>query len=57
MLPKEMAFTSSDIGAIVCERTEMPPYSGAIQEATGLPVFDAVDMVNYVYQMAKPRKG
>lgn len=53
---KEMVFTNPDIGAIVCECTEMPPYSRAIQEATGLPVFDAVDMVNYVYSMVRPRK-
>jgi hypothetical protein len=27
----------------------MPPYSAAIQEATGLPVFDIVTFINYVY--------
>lgn len=53
---KEMVSTNPDIGAIVCECTEMPPYSRAIQEATGLPVFDAVDMVNYAYNIVRPRK-
>lgn len=41
------------IGAIVCECTEMPLYSKAIKSVTGLPVFDAVDMVNYVYSLVK----
>ena len=38
-----------DIGAIVLECTNMPPYSEAIQEAIKLPVFDVVTMVNYAY--------
>jgi len=43
-----------DIGAIVLECTDMPPYSEAIRKATGLPVFDAIDMVNRVYQQVGP---
>jgi len=39
-----------DIGAFVLECTDMPPYSDAIRQATGLPLFDAIDMVNHVYQ-------
>ncbi|MGI9232480.1 MAG: aspartate/glutamate racemase family protein [Woeseiaceae bacterium] len=38
-----------DIGVFVLECTDMPPYSDAIRTATGLPVFDAVDMVNRVH--------
>lgn len=38
------------IGAIVLECTNLPPYSQAISEATGLPVFDIVTLANYVMQ-------
>ena len=34
-----------DIGGIVLECTDMPPYANAIRTSTGLPVFDPVDMV------------
>jgi Asp/Glu/hydantoin racemase len=46
--------TYPDIGALVLECTDMPPYSAAIRAATGLPVFDAVDMVNRVYKQVGP---
>lgn len=38
-----------DIGAIVLECTNLPPYSLDIQELTGLPVFDVVTLTHYVY--------
>ncbi len=38
-----------NIGAIVLECTNMPPYAKAIHSATGLPVFDIVTMINYAY--------
>ena len=37
-----------DLGMFLLECTEMPVYSEAIRQATGLPVFDALDMVNMV---------
>ena len=45
-----------EIGAIVLECTNMTPYASAIQEKTGLPVFDIYTLVNYVYH-AVVRKG
>jgi len=39
-----------DIGAFVLECTDMPPFAPAIRQATRLPVFDFISMVNYVYQ-------
>jgi len=39
-----------DIGAIVLECTNMPPYAQIVQNATGgLPVFDMVTMINYAH--------
>jgi len=37
-----------DIGAFVFECTNMPPYSDAVRRATGLPVWDAVTLVNWL---------
>lgn len=36
-----------DVGAIVCECTNMPPFSRALRAATGLPVFDVVGMLHW----------
>src|SRR3989441_4103921 len=38
-----------DIGAIVLECTNMPPYTLDIQRATGRPVFDVVSLVRMVH--------
>jgi len=36
------------LGALVLECSMLPPYSRAIQDATGLPVYDFVTMIDYV---------
>jgi len=38
-----------EVGAIVLECTNLPPYAKAIQEATGLPVFDIVTLTEMVH--------
>lgn len=39
---------NSDIKAIVLECTDLPPFARKISEATGLPVFDIITLINYV---------
>ncbi|MFA5809585.1 MAG: aspartate/glutamate racemase family protein [Thermoleophilia bacterium] len=38
-----------DVGAIFLECSCLPPYSAAVQRALGLPVFDFISMINFVY--------
>ena len=46
---KKLVESHPKVGAIVLECTNMPPYAKDIQQAVGLPVFDAVTMINYAY--------
>ncbi|MDO4620372.1 MAG: aspartate/glutamate racemase family protein [Lachnospiraceae bacterium] len=46
---KRMVEENPDIGAIVMECTNMPPFAQDIREATGLPVFDIIGLINYVH--------
>jgi hypothetical protein len=39
-----------DIGALLLECSDLPPFAADIQEATGKPVFDFITFVNAVYQ-------
>jgi Asp/Glu/hydantoin racemase len=38
-----------DVGAIVLECTNLPPYARAIQRATKRPIFDIVTLTNMVH--------
>ncbi|QDS86926.1 hypothetical protein EC9_11010 [Rosistilla ulvae] len=42
----------AQVGAIVLECTDLPPFANAIRQATGLPVFDFISMSNYVFEAA-----
>jgi hypothetical protein len=46
---REMVAEDPSIGAFLFECSDMPPYSAAVQEATGLPVFDWIGFINYVH--------
>lgn len=38
-----------DVGAILLECSDLPPYADAVQKETNLPVFDFITMINYVH--------
>ena len=46
---EKLVDTYPDVGAIVLECTNMPPYAKNIHQAVGRPVFDVVTMINYAY--------
>jgi Asp/Glu/hydantoin racemase len=44
-----LASKNRDIGAIVLECTNFPPFAQSIQRNTGLPVFDIITLTNMAY--------
>ena len=58
-LAVNMTEEHQDIGAIVLECTEFPPYAHAIQEATRLPTYDFITMTKFMHEgaMQKPYTG
>jgi hypothetical protein len=58
-LAVKMADENPDLGAIVLECTEFPPYAYAIQEATRLPTYDFITMTKFMHEgaMQKPYTG
>ncbi|MFT9087625.1 MAG: aspartate/glutamate racemase family protein [Acetobacter okinawensis] len=45
-----------DVGAIVLECTNMPPYAAAVAQATGLPVYDIYTAVSWFMSGLRPRR-
>ncbi len=46
---KELLEDYKDIGAILLECSDLPPYARAIQEVSGLPVYDFNTMIDLIY--------
>lgn len=47
-IARKMQEEHPEIGAILLECSDLPPYAWRIQRETGLPVFDFITMIDYV---------
>jgi hypothetical protein len=58
-LAKQFVSKNPEIGAILLECSDMPPYAWAIQNAVRLPVFDFISMIKWIYEavVRKPFAG
>jgi aspartate/glutamate racemase len=45
-----------ELGAIVLECTNMPPYAAALRHAVGLPVYDIYSMITWFHAGLRPRQ-
>ena len=45
-----------DVGAIVLECTNMPPYAAPLQAQTGVPVYDAYSLISWLQAGLHPRR-
>lgn len=53
---RKLVIANPDIGAILLESSNMPPYAWAIQKEIRLPVFDFTTMINWVYNAVVRRQ-
>ena len=51
-----LAKAHPEIGALVLECTNMPPYAAALQAACGLPVYDIYTMIAWFHSGLRPRR-
>jgi hypothetical protein len=58
-MAEQLVSDNPEIGALLIECTDMPPYSWAIQDAIQLPVFDYITLINWIHQacVRKPFAG
>jgi len=54
---KDILKTQPTIRAIVSECTELPPYSDALREATGLPVWDSITNADFFIPPSRTTHG
>jgi len=47
---KQLVTRCPDIGAIVLECTDLPPFASSIKKATGLPVFDVNMLITMLHK-------
>ena len=54
-LAKNLLKNEPDIGAILLECSDMPPYAAAIQQELALPVYDYITMIKYAHSAVAQR--
>jgi hypothetical protein len=54
-LAKEIVAENPEIGAILLECSDMPPYAAAVQAELNIPVFDFITMIKYVHTAVAQR--
>lgn len=52
---RELVARNPEVGAIVLECTNMPPYAAALQAELGLPVYDIYSMIAWFHAGLRPR--
>ena len=52
---KALVAQHPEVGAIVLECTNMPPYAAALQAAVGLPIYDIYSMITWFHAGLRPR--
>ena len=45
-----------EVGAMVVECANMPPYSTALRRAVNLPIYDSADFVHWFYRSLSPHR-
>ena len=53
---RKLTADDPDVRLILLECSVLHPYAPAVQEAVGLPIFDFVTMINYVYSAVIPQQ-
>ena len=54
-MAEELLTQNDNIGAIVCECTNLPPYSAKIEQTFGVPVYDIITLVTWFHAGLRPR--
>ncbi len=45
-----------DLGAVLLECSDLPPYAAAVQEVVDLPVFDFITMIDHVHSAIRRKR-
>lgn len=53
---RDLVARHPEVGAIVLECTNMPPYAAALSEAVGRPVYDIYSMITWFHAGLRPRR-